>query len=162
MALAVKGNFYRSFSTEDATVDKILWMDFVHPQSKFLWTQGHVTPIIVPESGKLSLRVNLVALQPVVTVLAGFTLEESRLRYRVSMDAAYTTVVDGNFHTVLQIEAGSGMRIAVLDYWIAFSGVAAGSLPVTCQLARTSGSAGMSTAVDADYVEILNGDEVGV
>lgn len=161
MALSVKGSFYRSFSTEDAAVDKILWVDYVHPQSKYIWPLGHQAPIIIPESGRLSLRVNLVALQPAVNVLAGFTLEESRLRYRVCMDAAYTAVVDGAYHTVLQAVAGSGCRIAVLDFWIAFNGVSATSIPITCQLARTSGSAGTSTGVDADYVEILNADELG-
>lgn len=150
MALSVKGSFYRSFSSEDASIDKILWMEYVHPQSKALWPLGHQVPIIIPESGRLSLRVSLVSMQAAVGALAWFTLEESRLRYRVSMDAAYTTTVDGSFHTVMQIVAGSGCRISVLDFCISFSGILPTAIPITCQLARTSGSAGTSTAINAE------------
>lgn len=161
MALAVKGSFLKTFTTEDASVDKILWMDYVHPQSKFVWPLGHQAPIIIPESGRLSLRVSAVAAETAVGCLCGFTLEESRLRYRALVDAAVTITVDGNFHTIMQVRSGSGCRIAVLDFWIAFSGVSASAKMLTCQLARTSGTAGSSTSIDSDYVEILNADEVG-
>lgn len=76
LGITKRGTFKYTFTAEDASIDAYLFRDALHPQGKYVWTLGHQAPIIIPESGRLSLRVMQGAAETPVALIAGMTLEE--------------------------------------------------------------------------------------